>query len=77
MDHMGEKGVLPDEDMQIMEDDRGMILGSSSIDTSSNCNLINFDHAKLATDLKAYEEVRNTSNMSIIGITKVTDVTAQ
>ena len=63
--------------MQLMEDDRGMALGGSSMDTMSNnyqsCN----EHEKLAADLKAYEEVRNSTNMSIIGITKVTDVLAQ
>ena len=63
--------------MQLTEDERGIVQGGSSMDTASNNYQSSAEHAKLASDLKAYEEVRNSSNMSIIGITKVTDVVAQ
>ena len=55
MEYQSEKGVFTDQDMQLTEDERGMVQGGSSMDTASNNYQSSAEHAKLASDLKAYE----------------------
>ena len=69
--------MLLDKDMSFIEDKAFMHCGTSSVDMPSTVQTSAVDHEKLNTDLKAYEEVLKTTNMNIIGITRVTDIIAQ